>query len=164
MLKDMHFLLKSANLTNETIAKIIILGYNLVELSKNRIRLNEKLLVVLGKDFFLCCNFEAAAKKKDATLERDRNINPEGHHLYSSDTDIEKLYSSPPLRAGKIIQHALSEGSSFCLQTTAQGHKKVALFNSYSENNKPLSLLFLLGFILGDGNFTIRIRDTGKGL
>ena len=176
MLKDMHFFLKSANLTNETIAKIIILGYNLVELSKKtsgrhpplfyfeysgsivpprgldkkgvvagrwasgpRIKLNEKLLAVLGKDFFLCCKnffFVAAAKKKYATLERDRNINPEGCHLYFSDTDIEKLYS----------------------------HKKVALFNSYSENNKPLSLLFLLGFILGNGNFTIRIRDTEKGL
>jgi hypothetical protein len=85
MLKDMHFLLKSGNLTNETIAKIIILGYNLVELSKNRIRLNEKLLAVLGKDFFISCNAKqevgarSVTKKKDAThaptstQERDRN-------------------------------------------------------------------------------------------
>jgi GTP:adenosylcobinamide-phosphate guanylyltransferase len=98
MLKDIHSLLKSGNLTNETITKIIILGYNLVELSKKKISLNEKLLAVL-------------------------NLN-------------EKLDSK----------------------------KLNTLLNNYTKNNKPLSMLFILGFILGDGNFLIRIRDTGKGL
>lgn len=34
----------------------------------------------------------------------------------------------------------------------------------YPDNDKPLSILFVLGFLLGDGNFGIRIRDTKKGL
>lgn len=96
MLKDMHSLLKSGNLTNEIITQIIILGYNLVEISKKRISLNEKLLAVLNKKL-----------------------------------DSKKLN---------------------------------ALLNNYTENNRPLSILFILGFILGDGNFLIKIRDTGKGL
>jgi hypothetical protein len=98
MLKDIHSLLKNGNLTNETITKIIFLGYNLVELSKKKISLNEKLLAVLNSN--------------------------------------EKLDS-----------------------------KKLNTFlNNYTKNNKPLSMLFILGIILGDGNFLIRIRDTGKGL
>lgn len=96
MLKDLRSLLISGNLTNETIANIIILGYNLVELSKSRISLNEKLLAVLN----------------------------------------DKLYYQ----------------------------KSSALLNNYTFNNRSLSMLFILGFILGDGNFSIRIRDTGKGL
>ena len=32
------------------------------------------------------------------------------------------------------------------------------------RNNKPLGILFILGFLLGDGNFTIKIRDTKKGI
>ena len=32
------------------------------------------------------------------------------------------------------------------------------------NNNKPLSILFILGFLLGDGNFTIKVRDTKKGI
>ena len=32
------------------------------------------------------------------------------------------------------------------------------------NNNKPLTILFILGFLLVDGNFTIRIRDTNKGI
>lgn len=96
MLKDLRSLLISGNLTNETIANIIILGYNLVELSKSRISLNEKLLAVLN----------------------------------------DKLYSK----------------------------KLSAILNNYTFNNRSLSMLFILGFILGDGNFSIRIRDTGKGL
>jgi hypothetical protein len=170
MLKDMHFLLKSGNLTNETIAKIIIFGYNLVscvvrklphtkrrelvELSKNRIRLNEKFLAVLGKDFFIFCNAKpevAAAKKKTLRMHRlrrkseivipSRALRPR-RHLYSSDTDIEKLYSK------KVALH-LPRGE---------------VLKTYTENNRSLSMLFILGFFLGDGNFTIRIRDTGKGL
>ena len=35
---------------------------------------------------------------------------------------------------------------------------------AYRNNNKPLSILFILGFLLGDGNFTIKIRDTKKGI
>ena len=35
---------------------------------------------------------------------------------------------------------------------------------AYRNNNKPLSILFILGFLLGDGNFTIKIRDTEKGI
>ena len=97
ILKNMHSLMKSENLTNETITKIIILGYNLVEHSKKRMNLNEKLLAVL-------------------------NLN-------------EKLDSK----------------------------KLNTLLNNYTENNRPLSVLFMLGFILADGNFLIRIRDTGKG-
>ena len=80
ILKDMHFLLKSGNLTNEIITQIIILGYNLVEISKKRISLNEKLLAVLNKKL-----------------------------------DSKKLN---------------------------------ALLNHYTENNRPLSILFILGFIL----------------
>lgn len=37
------------------------------------------------------------------------------------------------------------------------------ILNSYPENNKPLSVLFILGFLLGDGNFAIRIRRSQKG-
>lgn len=36
--------------------------------------------------------------------------------------------------------------------------------NTYSDNDQPLSLLFILGFLLGDGNFDIRIRDTKTGV
>lgn len=104
MLKDMRYLLKSGNLTNEaTIAQILILGYNLVELTKNRISLDEKYLVVRNSIF----------------------------------------YRSPKLNLEKL---------------------SVTLLNNYTENNRPLSMLFILGFVLGDGNFLIRIRDTGKGL
>ena len=95
MLKNIHSLMKSGDLTNETITKIIILGYNLVEHSKKRMSLNEKLLAILN----------------------------------------EKLDSK----------------------------KLNTLLNNYTENNRPLSMLFILGFILADGNFLIRIRDTGKG-
>jgi hypothetical protein len=35
---------------------------------------------------------------------------------------------------------------------------------TYPDNNKPLSVLFILGFLLGDGNFAIRIRDSKKGV
>lgn len=41
------------------------------------------------------------------------------------------------------------------------------ILNSYSqgtENNKRLSVLFILGFLLGDGNFGIRIRGSQKGV
>ena len=31
-------------------------------------------------------------------------------------------------------------------------------------NDKPLGILFILGFLLGDGNFTIKIRDNQKGI
>jgi len=34
----------------------------------------------------------------------------------------------------------------------------------YKENNMPLNILFILGFILGDGSFSIRVRDSGKGI
>ena len=34
----------------------------------------------------------------------------------------------------------------------------------YSNNNEPLSVLFILGFQLGDGNFNMRIRDVGTAL
>jgi len=34
----------------------------------------------------------------------------------------------------------------------------------YTDNNKPLSILFVLGFLLGDGNFAVRIRDSKNGL
>lgn len=34
----------------------------------------------------------------------------------------------------------------------------------YPDNNKPLSILFLLGFLLGDGNFAIKIRDSKQGV
>lgn len=99
ILKDMHSLLKSENLTNETIGKILILGYSQVELSQKRISLSEKFLTILNEKF-------------DYYWE---NVS-------------------------------------------------AALLKTYSENNRSLSMLFILGFILGDGNFTIRIRDTGKGL
>ena len=36
--------------------------------------------------------------------------------------------------------------------------------NIYPDNNKPLSMLFILGFLLGDGNFAIRIRDSKNGV
>lgn len=36
--------------------------------------------------------------------------------------------------------------------------------NTYPDNDQPLSLLFILGFLLGDGNFDIRIRDTKTGV
>jgi len=42
--------------------------------------------------------------------------------------------------------------------------QKLKVLKDYKENSRPLSILFLLGVILGDGNFSIRIRDTGKGL
>jgi hypothetical protein len=83
------------NLTNETITKIIILGYNLVHLSMKRISLKEKFKAVLNEEL---------------------------------------------------------------------DSKKLEVLKYYKENNRPLSILFLLGVILGDGNFSIRIRDTGKGL
>jgi hypothetical protein len=44
------------------------------------------------------------------------------------------------------------------------GDKDKYIFNSYPENNKPLSVLFILGFLLGDGNFVIRIRRNQKGV
>ena len=34
----------------------------------------------------------------------------------------------------------------------------------YSNNHEPLSILFILGFQLGDGNFYLRIRDIGSAL
>jgi hypothetical protein len=36
--------------------------------------------------------------------------------------------------------------------------------NTYPDNDQPLSLLFILGFLLGDGNFDVRIRDTETGV
>lgn len=36
--------------------------------------------------------------------------------------------------------------------------------NTYPDNNQPLSLLYILGFLLGNGNFDIRIRDTKTGV
>jgi len=36
--------------------------------------------------------------------------------------------------------------------------------NTCPDNDQPLSLLFILGFLLGDGNFDIRIRDTKTGV
>nr|YP_009568429.1 hypothetical protein [Drechslerella brochopaga]QBL02511.1 hypothetical protein [Drechslerella brochopaga] len=42
-------------------------------------------------------------------------------------------------------------------------HLKTADFN-YSENVVPMSLSFILGFFLGDGNLYIRIRDNITGL
>ena len=35
---------------------------------------------------------------------------------------------------------------------------------TYPDNNKPLSILFILGFLLGDGNFSMRIRDSKNGV
>lgn len=95
MLKNIYLLMLNRNLTNETITKIIILGYNLVHLSMKRISLKEKIKAVLNEEL---------------------------------------------------------------------DHKKLEILNNYKENNRPLSKLFLLGVILGDGNFSIRIRDTGNGL
>lgn len=36
--------------------------------------------------------------------------------------------------------------------------------DEYSNNDEPFSILFMLGFQLGDGNFSIRIRDVGTAL
>ena len=47
----MHSLLKSESLTNETIGKILILGYSQVELSQKRISLSEKFLTILNEKF-----------------------------------------------------------------------------------------------------------------
>ena len=35
---------------------------------------------------------------------------------------------------------------------------------TYPDNRKSLSILFIFGFLLGDGNFSIRIRDTKTGV
>ena len=38
------------------------------------------------------------------------------------------------------------------------------IVNKYTDNNVQLDILFILGFFLGDGNFSFRIRDGGNGL
>lgn len=101
MLKDMHSLLKSGNLTKDNIRTILILAYSLVP------------------------TFAGEGGGKRFSL-------------------IDKLKA--------VLNEVLDE-------------KKLGLvLNNYPENNLPLNILFLLGMILGDGNFSIRIRDTGKGL
>lgn len=112
ILKDMHSLLKSGTLTNETIGKILILGYSQVELSQKRISLSKKFLTILNEKFDEGSRLPSAARRPRSHWE---NIS-------------------------------------------------AALLKTYTENNRSLSILFILGFVLGDGNFLIRIRDTGKGL
>ena len=102
MLKDIYLLELRRDLTNETIAKKIILGYSLVHLSSQgenpyKISLAEKIKLVLNEELVLST-------------------------------------------------------------------QKQKVLKDYKENSRPLSILFLLGVILGDGSFSIRIRDTGKGL
>jgi len=116
MLKDMHSLLKGGNLSNETLSKIIILGYNLVDQPVKRISLTEKFKAVVG---------------------------------------------SSRLPRPSLTQLLLSERR---VNDELDNKNLTLVLNNYPENNLPLNILFLLGIILGDGNFSIRIRDTGKGL
>lgn len=127
ILKDMHSLLKSGSLTNETIGKIIILGNSQVELSQKKISLSKKFLTILNEKFDEGSPLPSAAA-------RPRGL-------------IEKIYT----------QHG------WALQLHRFFRKKKVL-KTYSDNKRSLSMLFILGFILGDGNFLIRIRDTGKRL
>lgn len=45
-----------------------------------------------------------------------------------------------------------------------ENHNVLFKLENYKDNTKPLSLLFLSGFLLGDGNFTLRIRDYVTGI
>ena len=97
MLNEVYILMRSdKNLTNEEKSKIIIMGYNMVQLSKKKVSISEKFKLVLNEK-------------------------------------LDPIYETNYL-------------------------------TKYIENDKPLSLLFLLGFILGDGSFSIRIRDSSKGI
>ena len=95
MLRDIHLLRSDRYLTKKEIIRKIILGYNLVHLSMNKLSLSNKIKAVLNEA-----------------------INP----------------------------------------------KYLNVLNKYEENDTSLSVLFILGFILGDGSFSIRIRDSGKGI
>ena len=48
---------------------------------------------------------------------------------------------------------SLNEKLLAVLNKKLDSKKLNALLNNYTENNRPLSILFILGFILGDGNF-----------
>lgn len=95
-LKDIHDLLQTLNLSNDDKVKIISLAYSLVDNSRRKTSISDKISSVLGETKYT------------------KQIN---------------IYS-----------------------------------HSYPENNKPLSVLFILGFLLGDGNFAIRIRRSQKGV
>ncbi len=71
---------------------------------------------------------------------------------------IQLAYSLSPLGKDHLI--SLKEKLAFVV---GESSTNVANFN-FPENTAPLSLSFILGFFLGDGNLYIRIRDNETGL
>ena len=58
----------------------------------------------------------------------------------------------------------LEEKMKIVLNKPLNFKKSHLILNKYTDNNFALNILFILGFFLGDGNFSFRIRDEGKGL
>lgn len=83
--------------------------------------------------------------------------------LDSLEAKVESIYLAYSLTSlGN--EHSISLNEKLIYVLGEASDNKQALDFNFLENTLPISLSFILGFFLGDGNFYIRIRDNDTGL